>query len=128
MYVVITKARSPDEALRLLEDHFLDDRAKRINDDVWLEISFPLFKLKIGSKNEEVKHEKVLNEFCSQILEHADIRTGSGYASDITAKMIAAVRGIKAFARSYRNCPRGLLVLNSAPRPCALKADRAALR
>lgn len=101
--VVIIKSKNRDEALRMLEDRFLDDRAKRVNDDVYPGLSFALFKLKIVSRKDEVTHEKILNEIYSQISELADIRTVSGHSSDVMAKNFASVRGVKAFELVYRN-------------------------
>lgn len=59
MDAIIIKAKIPDEALRMLEDHFLDDRAKCVNYDVLLKQSFALIKLKRSARNEDVTDEKV---------------------------------------------------------------------
>lgn len=101
--VIIRRVIGPDDALQLLEAHFSDDCAKQVNDDVWLELSFDLIKLKRALRNEKVTHEKVLNELCTQISELADTITGSGHSSDVMTKNIAAVRCVEAFEPVYRN-------------------------
>lgn len=128
MVVVIIKAKSPDEAVILLGAHILDDRAKLVNDDIWLEESYTLIKMKSSSKNEEVTYEIFLKELCSQISELDDIRTISRHSSYVLPNTIAAVRWTEAFQLVYGNPRRELQVPNSALRSCALEADRAAFR
>lgn len=95
-----------DDALQISENHFSDDHVKRVNDVVWLVLTFDLIYLKRASRNEGVAYEKIVSELLTQILQLADIRTGSGYASDVSTKLIAAVRGVEAFELVYRNLPR----------------------
>lgn len=128
MDVVIFKAEDPHEAIQMLECHFLDERAKRVNDDVWMELSFELVKSSRAAMNREITFEKVLNDLYAQISELADIRTGSGHSADVMAKLIAAVRNVEPFSLVCRNPPRQLQALISALRSCALEADRAALK
>lgn len=113
MDVIIRADMGSDDAMQLFENHFLDDSAKRVNDDVWLELSLDLFKLKIASKNEKVNHKKVLNKIRRQISELANIRTGSEHSSNVMAKTIAAVSDVGAFKFLYRNPPRQLQALIS---------------
>jgi len=119
---------SPEDAIQLLECHFLDDRAKRVNDEVWLELTFKFVKSKRIMLNKEVSHESVLNDLLNQVSELADMRTGSGSEADVMAKTISAVREVDAFSHVCRNPPKGLQALNSALRSCALEADRATIR
>lgn len=51
MDVVIVKVKSLDEALRMVEDQFLDDHVKLFNDHIWLELSFSLKILKSVFRN-----------------------------------------------------------------------------
>lgn len=125
---VMFEAKNPDEAIHLLEKHYLDDRDKMINDDVWMKLTFENIKLSRASRNLEVTHEKVLNDLTTQISELAGIRTGSGHSADVMAKTIAAVRGVDAFTFVFQNPPRQLHALNSALRSYALEADRAFLK
>lgn len=78
MYVTNHKHRSPKEGLQMLESHVSDKLSKRVNDDVWTELSFHLAKLRHASRNEKTTYEKVLNNLCSQLLELSDIRTRIG--------------------------------------------------
>lgn len=88
MYMVVTKATSSAEAENTLESYLLDDPAMQVNDAVLLNLSFTLMKINRSSKHEEVSHEKVCNEPCSQIHEPADIRTRSRYLPDAMIKSI----------------------------------------
>lgn len=44
MDVVINDANSLEEAIKMLEVHFIDDRAGRVNDDLWKELTFEPIK------------------------------------------------------------------------------------
>lgn len=78
MVVTIHSARSRKEALQMLESTFLNERAKRVNDDVCMELSFHLVKLRRASRNKQTTYSKVLTDLCTQISELSDIRTGKG--------------------------------------------------
>lgn len=56
IYVIIRKAIGSDDASQLLEDHFLDDCAKRFIDDVWFELFPELIKLKSALNNAVVAY------------------------------------------------------------------------
>lgn len=127
-HIIIRTVIGFEHGLQLFEDTFLEECPKRVNDDVWSELSLDFIKLKPASKNEEVTHEKKLNGLCTQILKLAKIRTGSGHSSDVTAKTSAAVRGVKVFKLIYRNPPKAIHALNSALRAHHLRADQTALR
>lgn len=88
--------------------HFLDNHAKRVNDDVWLELSFDLLKLKRAANNENIAHEKILNESYTQISELTNIGSGSDNLSDVMARTVTAVRGFEAFELVYRNLSKQL--------------------
>lgn len=62
MDAVLNKTTSPEDALKCLEVPFLDDQAKRVNDEVWPDLTFELVKAKRSLKNEDVTYRKVLNE------------------------------------------------------------------
>lgn len=126
--MIIRIAMNPDHALQLLEYHFLDDRAKQVNDDVWSEFFFDLIRLEWVAKNEEVTHEKILNKLCTEIQKLTDIRTGSGHSSDEIAWTIAALCAVEAFEHLYRNSMKEFQALNSALRACTLEADLTVLR
>lgn len=91
------------EALEMIEDHFEDDRNKRVNDNGWSEATFNYIKLSQPSINEEVTHEHILNELCAQILKLTDIGASLCIFSELISKIIATVRGVNAFVRVYIN-------------------------
>lgn len=45
-----------DDALQFSADHLCDDRAKCVNDDIWLELSFELINLKQVWQNKDDTH------------------------------------------------------------------------
>ncbi len=53
-------AISPNEAIQLLESRFLDGQAERVNDEVWLELTFSFVRNKWMMLEKEVSHEKNL--------------------------------------------------------------------
>lgn len=80
------------EVIDLLEAHFLGHRAKRVNDDVWDELSYQLVASKRKQEGKSATHEDILGDLLDQVADLADIRTGPGCDSIIMAKSIAAVR------------------------------------
>ncbi len=117
-----------DETIQLLECRFLDHRAKKVNDEVWLELMFNFVRKKRMMLNKEVSHESVLNDLLNQVYELDDMRTGSRSDEYIIAKALSAVREVDEYSYVCRNPPKGLQALNSALRSCALEADIAAIR
>lgn len=112
--VLLNKAASPNHAVRLLESHFLDDRAKRINNGIWMELSFDSVKSVECSQSQEVTYEAVMNDLIARMSELADIHTGSGDSVEIMAKTIAAVRRVEVFSLVSRNPPQKIQDLNFA--------------
>lgn len=119
MDVVINDAKNLEEAIKIPEGHFLDDRARMVNDDVWLELSLKLVKTMRASQNGDVTHEAVLNDLKTQTSKQEDIRTGSQHSADLMTKRIAAVRSIKDCMLVSRNPPKRLQALNYALQACA---------
>jgi len=117
-------AMSPEDAIQLLECHFLEDRAKRVNDEAGFELTFNFVKSKRIMLNTEVSHESDLNDLLNQISELADMRTGYGSDEDVMAETISEVREVDAFSHVCRNPPKGLQALKSALLSCALEEDR----
>lgn len=95
-----------DDALQLLEDQLLHNCAKRVNDDVWLELSFDLIKVGRVSNSDEVTHKNILSELCTPLSELDDIRTGLGHSSVVIARTIVAIRGVEAFGLVYSSPSR----------------------
>ena len=106
----------------------MDDRAKRVNEEVWLELTFDFVKSKGENLNKEVTHEAIFNDLLNQISGLADMRTGSGNSADVMAKTISAVRGVDAFSHVCRNSLEGLQAFNSALRSCASETARTNIR
>lgn len=67
MGAALNKETSPEDALKCLDDHFLDGQAKRINDEVCQDLTLELVRAKRSLKNEDVTHEMVLNGLATQI-------------------------------------------------------------
>lgn len=97
-------------------DHYLGKRVRRVNDKVWMDLSFDYLKSKRNSKGLDSSYEEVLNELITAISELSDLRTGSSMETDIIAKTIASVRDIEVFAHVCKNPPGGLQDLNSTLR------------
>lgn len=55
---VLNNPTASEDALKCLEDHFSDNRAKRVNDGVWLNLTLELGKAKRSLKIEDVTHER----------------------------------------------------------------------
>ena len=45
-----------------LETHFLGNRAKHVNDEIWEELSYEFVKKKLSSENAPITHEAVLGQ------------------------------------------------------------------
>lgn len=127
MNTVIRTAETPEVVINQLENHFPDDRAKRVNDDILMESSYDLVKGSRASRNLEINHEQILNRLTTQISELIDIQTGSGHSGDVMARKIATVRRVEAFVMVCRNAPKEPQALLSARRACELEAYRAEL-
>eukprot|EP00171_Calliarthron_tuberculosum_P022068 IDg22068t1 len=117
-------AKSIEDAIERLENHFLSNRAKRVNDEIWNELSFQFIKQKREFEKLPKTNEICLNDLLAQIGDLADMRTGPGDEAVITAKTIAAVRDIDTFSIVCQNPPEKLQDLNAILRSCALEADR----
>lgn len=103
---IMNKNQSKKETLKCLEDHCLDNRVKRANTEVWKDATFHLVKAKRTSRNDNITHEKVSNELCTQIWEQVDIETGSCHLPNVMGHTIVVVRVVGAFALVYWNPPR----------------------
>jgi len=128
MDVVENEAESASDAIERLESHFLGKRARRVNDEVWHDLSFENVLSKRAAASLDTSHENVLNDLLGRIAMLADIRTGSSSETDVMAKTIAAVRDVEAFVHVCKNPPDAGQDLNSALRSCALEADRKSIR
>ena len=126
--VVKDIAIGPDESIDLLEAHFLGDRAKRVNDEVWHELSFHYIKRRREQDGKTSSFESILDDLIIEIADLADIRTGPGSDAVIMAKTLQAVRDVKAFAMVYKHPPKEIQDLNASLRSCALEADRERIR
>ena len=126
--IVRDTASCVDEAIDLLEAHFLGHRARRVNDEIWDNLSYDFMMKKYGTENKTIRHEAVLKDLLCQIADLADIRTGPGSDTIIMAKTIAAVRNIDVYSVVCQNPPAKVQELNSVLRSCALEADRAAVK
>ena len=113
------------DVIDLLEDHFLSQRAKRVNDDIWSEISYHSVKKRREKENKSVLHEYVLSDLIDQVKDLSDIRTGPGNDSILMAKIIPSVRNVSIYSIVCQNPPVKVQELISVPRSCALEADRA---
>lgn len=100
---VIVEAQTPVEAVRMFESHLLDNTAKRVSYNLWMELLFDMFEMSRALRNEEVTHEKVLNDLRTEISELANIRPGSENSADVMIKTVAAVQGIEAFSLICRD-------------------------
>lgn len=69
-----------------MKNNFLNKRKKRINNDVWIELSFELSRLQYVVKNEDTSHKTILNDLCTKSFESSEIRTGSGSSLHIIAE------------------------------------------
>lgn len=63
MDVVKHHASNVEDAIQMLEEHFLGERAKRVNDEVWLELSFEFVKSSRQIHGKDTTYEGVLNDF-----------------------------------------------------------------
>lgn len=97
----------------MLESHFLDDRAKRVNEGIWVEIKFDLVKSVRSFKDHNNCNESILNDLITQISDLSDIRTGSGYLIEVMANTIAVKRRLNALAPVYFNPPKDICELES---------------
>lgn len=110
---------------KCLNDIFLDNRAKRVSDDKWLELSFEMVEISRVSPSTEAAHEKVLNDLIAQIIEIANIRTSSGHSTEVMAKIIATLRGMRVFLLVCLARSGQLQSFSSSLHEFALEADRA---
>ncbi len=122
------KVLSADETITALEKHFLDKRARRVNDEIWAELSFEFVKQKRLVDKLAARHEHVLNDLLRQIVELGDMRTSHIGEDDIMAKTLSAVRDVAAFAGICANPPDELQALHSSLRSRALEVDRLEIR
>lgn len=76
MDIVESKAKSADETIQLFEKHYLRKRARRVNDEVWMQLSFDMIKAKRVSKSLGVSHESILIELLNETSELVDFRDG----------------------------------------------------
>eukprot|EP00171_Calliarthron_tuberculosum_P022600 IDg22600t1 len=128
MDYVKPKAKSAEDAIDRLEIHFLSNRAKRVNDEVWNELSFKFVKQKREFEKLPSTNEACLNDLLAQIGDLADMRTSPANDAVVTAKVIAAVRDIDTFSIVCQNPPDGLQDLYAVLRSCALESDRELIR
>lgn len=72
----------------MVNEQFLDRRARRANDDIWAELSFKSIKDRLVADNKSSRHEDFLKILLTQVVELADFCTGSRTVDDITAKYL----------------------------------------
>lgn len=114
MNEVVCNLKRLEESIEIMEFHYLDERAKRVEENVWLELTLELVKSRRASRNEAVICRKVRNDQCIQVSELAHIRRGSNHSSDVITKSTAVVRGREAF----------ILVRRNAAKSCRLSIQR----
>lgn len=90
MGTVLYEATSPEGVIIMLLLHFLEDRTKQINEDLWMDQTFDLIKLGMPSKNEDIFIGSLLNDFVTLISDFSAIPAGSGYSAEVLAKIISA--------------------------------------
>lgn len=121
-------AKDIAEAIDMLENQFLGHRAKRVNDEVWNELSFDFVRKTRESKQMTITNEETLNDLFVQITNLSDMRTGPGSDIIVIGKIISSVRDIPIFSVVCQNPPEKTQDLMAVLRSCALEADRAAIR
>lgn len=99
--VVRAIATCADEAIDLLGNRFLGHRAKRVNEEIWDELTYNFVLKKRSASGFLVEYERVLSDLFEQIADLADMRTGPGSDSIIIAKTISAVQNVETSSRLY---------------------------
>ena len=126
--VIRDKAGNVNEVIDLLEKHFLGHRARRVNDEIWDELTYQMVKNELMSDQKSTAHANVLGVLLDKIANLADIRTGPSSDTIVIAKTISAVRNVDIYSIVCQNPPIELQELNATLRSCALEADRAIIR
>lgn len=101
-------AFSPNASICMLEARFFDDRAKRVNDEIWRDFNFKMVKKSRSSRGQDSCYEAVLSDLITQISVLSDNCTGSGNTAEIMAKTKASVKSLAAFSPVYRHPPSNL--------------------
>lgn len=115
---------SADDAVHMLEIHFLGKRAKRVNDEIWHELSFDFVKKQRASRQQSNTFIDVLNDLIDQIINLSDMRTSAGSDDVIIEKVLFSVRQESTFSVVCQNPPAELQPMIATLRSCALEADR----
>lgn len=117
-----------EEAIDLLESHYLNHRAKRVNDEVWDCLTYEFVRRQRSARGHSTEHEKTLSDLIERTTDLSDMRTGPGSDQVIMAKTLATVRGVSIYQTIYENPPEKITELNATLRSRALEAGRTAVR
>lgn len=121
---VLHVAEYTEVAIDMMQRHFLDKRASRVNDELWNSLSFDTVKQKRSYERKSKAHGEILNDLLKQGSLLADTRTGTLSPNDTMAKIITAVRQVPAFREICSNAPSHTTALFSALRTRATEVDR----
>ncbi len=118
-------ATNPENALQILESQVLGHRAKRVNNEVWNDLSSDFVKQSRSFKKLSSTNDDILSDLINQISDMSDMRTSPGSDEIIMGKLISSVRSNAIFSVVCQNPPDKIEELKSVLRSCALEADRA---
>lgn len=83
MDTLLTQDINLVDDIQMFESPFLNERTKRVNDDIFAELSFELVKSSRISRSLDRTYEVVLNALKTQILRLVDVQTLFGDQSEI---------------------------------------------
>lgn len=78
MYDVVCNAQTLEQTFQMIEDYFSDDGEQRVNNDVWIELTFSVLYQK-GRQGMRKSQKKRLDDLCMQIMGLVDTTTGSSH-------------------------------------------------
>lgn len=120
--VIKPKAKNVADALKMLEEHCLNDRAKLVNGQVWDELTFSFVEEKRKFNAKPVSYENSLDDLFNEIAELKDMRTGQRSDKIVMDKILD--RDVQEFQDICSNLPGDLQALKSKLHARALEVER----
>ena len=81
-----------EAAIKQFEDHFLNLRARRANNDIWNALYYPDMRLELLRTKSSVIHKGCFGKLLETLLDLRDLRTGIVGEAALVGKLIAAVQ------------------------------------
>lgn len=119
-----SRAHNMEDAVSMLENHFVAPRSYRMNDALWNALTFGTVKQKLSYDGTNVTNESITQELINEVMNLHSIRSLKSDDSTVMNKLISAVEYVPFFNHLCRYSPNNLSDLKVDLREVAKREDQ----